>query len=175
MTNTTKIYVAVTACILILAYGCSGTIVPLKGSYSDNTVVLNSAKPVDSVWSILQKLFLENGLPIKKIDKKNGLLLTEKIPANATYSFEDTSGNLQQAKAWVVLRKSIVNKKEWQLKTIYGEWSIDVVEDGPGKTRVEINPIVLCTYFPNGVTSMESQGQSTGRMEALLEPLLATR
>ena len=154
---------------IILAYGCNPVLVPLKGKYSDRAFEITTTQSIDSVWSKLTDIFTTNGLPIKSIEKKKGTVLTVKQPINSLYTFEGKDGQLEHPQAWVVLTKVFNKKKEWKPRDIYGQWSIQITETEKAITTIKIDPIVICTYFPNTFTTMESRGQSTGQLEELLE------
>ena len=155
----------------IICYGCNPTMIPLKSKYNDTLVVFTSTKPVDSIWSNLAGIFNANGLPVQNIDKKKGIILTKKIPINWVYTYEDKDGQLVQDRAWIVLKRVFNKNKEWKATDIYGKWNIQVSETGNGNTTIKVDPFVMCTYFPNAFTSAEIQGQSTGKLEALIEQL----
>jgi hypothetical protein len=74
--------------------------------------------------------------------------------------------------AWVVLEKEFTKRKVWNPKTIYGQWRIQINEPESGLTRIKIDPLVICTYYPNMFTSMEARGQSTGKLEHLIDSTL---
>ncbi len=164
-----RIYSGIIITAIITAYGCSPVMVPLKGKYSDSPVVFTSTKSIDSIWLNLTKILSTNGLPIKNIEKKKGIILTMKAPINSVYTFEDKDGQLLEPQAWVVLTRVFNKKKEWKPKDIYGQWSIQITETEKGRTTIKVDPIVICTYFPNTFTTMETRGQSTGKLEELLQ------
>jgi hypothetical protein len=167
-----KTFSLVVVCVLVIANGCSPTIVPLKGKYHDKPYEITTTEPIDSVWSNLKDIFTSNGLPIKKIDKNKGLIRAKKIPMNPLYTFEDNNGVLERPEAWVVLMKDFNNGKQWKPKVIYGEWSIHVTETQPGNITIKVDPVVICNYYPNSFTKVESPGRSTGKFEELLEDYL---
>ena len=169
MRNATSIYSCIMIAAMTTGYSCNPTMVPLKGKYSESPVVLTSTKSIDSIWSNLTEIFTKNGLPIKNIEKKKGILLTNKTPINSVYTFEDKDGQLMNPQAWVVLTKAFNKKKEWKPKDIYGQWNIQITETEKGTRAIKIDPIVICTYFPNTFTEMETRGQSTGKLEELLD------
>ncbi len=152
--------------------GCNPELILLKGSYVAAPTEINSSKPADSVWSNLKVLFDSHGLSIKKVDKETGLVKTRKGKFSSVYSFENDEGHLVEPQAWVVIHKTIVNKKLWYPHDIWSLWSIRVTEAGKG-TTVTISPTVTCKYYPNPFTSMETQGQSTGTFEELFKKTLS--
>ena len=172
MRNSSRFFCTIIVSTFIIAFGCKPVKVPLKGKYSNNKVEITSTKSIDSAWSNLTKIFTTNGLPINNVDKKKGIILTAKCPINSVYTFEDKDGQLLQPQAWVVLSKVFNKKKGWQPKNIYGQWSIQITESDKGITTIKIDSIVICTYFPNTFTKMETSGQSTGKMEELLKQSL---
>lgn len=167
-----KKFFLILICIAVIAVSCNLSTVPIKGKYREKPSEITTTKPIDSVWSNLNDIFTKNGLPIKKIDKNMGVIRTKKIPMNSIYTFEDSNGQLEQPQAWVVLMKDFNNEKQWTPKIIYGQWNIQITETGKGKTTIKIDPVVICTYYPNSFTKMETPGQSTGKLEGLLEGYL---
>jgi hypothetical protein len=168
----TKVFSFITICLVVIGFGCTPTSVLLKGTYPSRPYEITTTKPIDSVWADLSDIFTKNGLPIKKIDKTNGLLRTKKIPINSTYTFEDNNGNLEQPEAWVVLTKEFVKEKQWKPKIIFAQWNVQITQAEGSKTFLKIDPIVITTYYPNTFTKMEARGQSTGKLESLLEGYL---
>ena len=150
--------------VLIMVVGCNPALVPLKGNYVDSPLELTSAKSIDATWLMITDLFAANGLVVESIDKKKGLIITTKTPFISPYTFENKDGQLKESQAWVVLQKVLVNKKEWIPKKIYSQWNIQVTESGKG-TRVKVDPVVICTYYPNIFTSVQVRSQSTGGLE----------
>ena len=169
MRNITNLFFGLIICSTIIVNGCSPVEVPLKSTYSDHITEITSTKSIDSIWLNLSEIFMKNGLPIKYIDKKKGLIRTQKMRINAAYTFEDTEGRLQHPGAWVVLTKVFNRKKLWNPKNIYGQWTIQIAEITKGNATIRIDPIVICTYHPNMFTTMESRGQSTDKLEELLK------
>jgi len=163
--------VVILALILI---GCTPNTVPLKGKYTDNPTEFTSTKSSDSLWSTIRQIFSEKGLVIRKIDTEKGLIVTNKTPFISVYTQEDKDGKLVEPQAWVVLQKDFTKKKVWNPKTIYSEWTIQINEMGSGVTKIKIDPIVICTYYPNMFTSMEARGQSTGKLESLIDSTLVS-
>jgi len=158
--------------IVILVNGCTPDSVPLKGKYIDNPIEFTSTKTSDSLWLTIRQIFSEKGLVIKKVDTEKGLVVTKKTPFISVYTHEDKDGKLIEPQAWVVLQKDFTKKNVWNPKTIYGEWRIQINETESGVTKIKIDPIVICTYFPNMFTSVESRGQSTGKLENLMDSTL---
>jgi hypothetical protein len=87
---------------------------------------------------------------------------------SSIYTFEDKDGQLEQPQAWVVMPKVFNKEKEWKPGDIIGQWSIQVVESGKGVTTIKIDPSVSCAYYPKSFVRSEVQGQSTGKLEALV-------
>ena len=155
--------------VLIIMNGCTPSEVALKGNYGDNPIEITKNKSTDALWLKVTQLFAENGLVIDKVDKKQGLIVSKKTSFIPVYTFEDKNGQLNSANAWVVLKKLTVHEKEWKPKTIYSQWSIQITETGAGTTSIKIDPIVMCTYYPNMFTKVEIRGQSTGKLEKLIK------
>ena len=158
--------------IAIIINGCTPDSVPLKGKYTDNPIEFSSTKTSDSLWLNIKQIFSENGLVVKKIDTEKGLIVTKKTPFISVYTHEDKDGKLVEPRAWVVLQKDFTKRKVWNPKIIYGEWRIQINETESGVTKIKIDPIVICTYYPNMFTSMEVRGQSTGKLESLIDSTL---
>ena len=151
--------------------GCNPEIIPLKGEYHNTPFEITSTKSIDSSWSILTDLFATHGLLVKNIEKKKGLIISKKTSFIPVYTFEGNDGQLQVPGAWVVLPKVVVNEKQWNPKTIYGQWRIQITESEKG-TIIKIDPVVVCTFFPNRFTSVEALGQSTGKLEELIKSFI---
>ena len=158
--------------IAIIINGCTPDSVPLKGKYIDNPTEFTSAKSSDSLWLDIRQIFSENGLVIKKIDTAKGLIVTKKTPFISVYTQENKDGKLVEPQAWVVLQKDFTKRKEWKPKIIYGKWEIHINEAESGVTKIKIDPIVICTYFPNMFTKVETRGQTTGKLESLIDSTL---
>jgi len=158
--------------IVTIINGCTPDSVPLKGKYIDNPIELTSTKTSDSLWLKIRQIFTEKGLVIKKVDAEKGLIVTTKTSFNSAYTHEDKDGKLVEPQAWVVLQKDFTKRKEWNPKTIYSEWKIQINETEGGVTIIKIDPLVICTYYPNMFTSMEVRGQSTGKLENLIDSTL---
>jgi hypothetical protein len=161
--------------IVLIINGCTPDSVPLKGKYVDNPIEFTSTKTSDSLWLNIRQIFSEKGLVIKKIDTKEGLIVAKKTPFISVYTQEDNDGKLVKPHAWVVLQKEFTKKKVWNPKIIHGEWRIQINETESGVTKIKIDPIVICTYYPNMFTSMESRGQSTGKLENLIDSTLVNK
>ncbi|MBV4360394.1 hypothetical protein [Pinibacter aurantiacus] len=164
-----KIHLLVVIVSLVIIGACSSNIVLLKGKYSETPVEITSTKQVDSIWSTITQLFNEKGLTIKKLEKEKGLIVSTKsssfIPA---YTFEDNDGKLIEPQAWIVVRQTFINGKKWVPHNVFCQWNIQVTEVGKGLATIKVDPVVIYTWYPNMFTSMEDQGQSTGKLEELL-------
>ena len=158
--------------IVIIINGCTPDSVPLKGKYTDTPIEFTSTKTSDSLWLNIRQIFSEKGLVIKKIDTKEGLIVTKKTPFISVYTQEDKDGKLEEPRAWVVLQKDFTKRKVWKPKRIYGEWTIQINETESGVTKIKIDPLVICTYYPNMFTSMKAKGQSTGKLKSLIDSTL---
>jgi hypothetical protein len=158
--------------IVTVVNGCTPDSIPLKGKYLDNPIEFTSTKSSDSLWLNIRQIFSEKGLVIKEIDTEKGLIVTKKTPFISVYTQEDKDGKLVEPDAWVVLEKEFTKRKVWNPKTIYGQWRIQINEPESGLTRIKIDPLVICTYYPNMFTSMEARGQSTGKLEHLIDSTL---
>ncbi|MES1218056.1 MAG: hypothetical protein ABUT20_21295 [Bacteroidota bacterium] len=173
MKNSKNLYAFLALLIFILINSCTPTSVPFKGKYEESTIEIISTKTTDSAWLIIAELFDQEGLKIKTVDRKKGMITTAKSVFTSVYTFEDSNGVLINPQAWVVLQKDSVNKKEWMPKQIYGRWHIQIASDGNGFSSIKIDPIIICTYYPNDVTSVETRGQSTGKLEYLIKKSLS--
>jgi len=154
--------------------GCNINSIPFKGKYADSPVEITSTKPIDSIWLNITQLFAGKGLSIKKLKKEKGLIVSTKSSNNPAYTFEDKDGQLIEPEAWIVLEEEWVNKKKWNPKKIFCQWNIQITETGKGLSMIKVDPIVWCTYYPNMFTNVEQRGQSTGKLEKLLERSLGT-
>ena len=63
-------------------------------------------------------------------------------------------------------------QKRMESKGNLGKWSIQISETEKGTTTIKVDPIVICTYYPNMMTSVETRGQSTGKLEELIKSSL---
>lgn len=147
---------------------CTPELIPIKGKYNDSASEITLIQQADSVWLNLTALLTRHGLLVKKIDKVKGLLTSKESAFIAVYTFEDDNGQLIQPQAWVVLNKAIVKGKQWYPKAINSQWNIQVNETKEG-TLIKIDPVVMCTYYPNMFTRMEDRGKSTGKLEELIK------
>lgn len=168
-----KIYLFAVIPVITILDGCNPSVIPLKGNYAESSVEIVSTRSVDSTWLTITQLFSEKGLSIKKIDKWKGLITSTKSSFIPVYTFEYKNGSLVQPEAWIVLKEIFVNKKKWNPKDIFCKWNIQITGTGKGISTIKIDPIVICTYYPNRFTSMEEQGQSTGKLEELLRRALS--
>jgi hypothetical protein len=142
--------------------------IPLKGQYATSTTEVTANVSIDSVWAHINRLFTTHGLPIKKTDKNTSIITTKETAFHPLYTFENDAGQLQEAQAWIALRKTFVGKKQWIPKSIYSQWHIQLNEKGNGTTSIKVDPMVLCTYYPNAFVKSETHGQSTGKLEELI-------
>ena len=175
MRSNSKTYSVAIIIALIIINGCNPDMIPLKGKYPTIPLEITSTKSIDSTWLELTDLFAKKGLLLKNIEKKKGLIVSKKTSFIPVYTFEDKDGDLKEPEAWVVLPITIVNEKQWNPKTIYGQWSVQITGAENGTTIIKVDPIVVCTYFPNMVTSVETRGQSTGKLEELIKSSLMSR
>ena len=169
MRNFNKIYALAAFIAIIIINGCTPGMISLKGNYSNSPVEITSNKSSDTLWLKITQLFAEKGLVIDRVDKKKGLIVSKKTSFIPVYTFENKDGQLNDLGAWVVLKKIIANKKEWNPKTIYSQWSIQMTETGTGTTTLKIDPVVICTYYTNMFTEVEVRAQSTGKLEELIK------
>jgi hypothetical protein len=170
MKRRTLIFAILSAVITL--YGCTPETVPLKGNYPTSQIELHSAKSPDSIWVSITELLTRNGLRVKSIDRNRGLIVSRKTSFIRVYTLEDVNGQLQNQEAWVVLPRTVANEKEWKPKTIYGKWSVHITEMENGTTKTKVDPVVVCTFYPNMFTSVEVRGRSTGKLEALIKHLI---
>ena len=151
---------------------CVPDSMPLKGTYDTLTLEITTTKSVDQTWSTITDLFTTQGLGIEAIDKEKGLITSKKTPFIATYTFENQNGQLQVPEALVVLRRAARNEEQkWIPKSIYSKWSVQITAGAKG-TVIKIDPVVMCTYYPNTFTSVETHEQSTGKLEAKIRTAL---
>lgn len=168
MRNYSKQFSIVIVLATSIITACNPVSIPLKGKYESNPIEISSTQSIDSAWSRIASLFAAQGLAIKSLDKQKGLLISTKTSFISAYSFEHSNGELDKTQAWVVLQKVFVKEKQWYPKSIYSQWTIQVDETKDG-TLIKIDPLVICTYYPNMFTRMEDRGQSTGRFEELIK------
>jgi hypothetical protein len=159
--------------VYIFINACNPVIVPLKGQYATSTKETFSSLSNDSIWSNIEHLFITHGLPVTKVDKTNEIITTRKTAFIPIYTFENENGQLQEPDAWVVLPKTSVKEKQWKPKSIYSQWHIQLTDLGSGTTSIKVDPVIVCTYYPNSFGRVETSGQSTGKLEELLRSSLA--
>jgi hypothetical protein len=158
----------------ILIHGCNPILVPLKGEYVTSPKETVSALSTDSIWTHIEHLFRTHGLAVKKVDKTQGIITTRKTAFIPLYTFENETGQLEEAQAWVALPKVLVKEKQSKPKSIYSQWHVQFAELGNGITSIKVDSTVLCTYYPNSFVKMETHGQSTGKLEELLRSTLVS-
>ena len=154
--------------LIVSMNGCNPNSIPIKGKYVDTPSEITLTKSADSIWLKITDLFVAKGLRVKSIDKNKGQIITTKTSFISAYTFEGEDGQLEEPQAWVVLPKVFLKKNQWVPKKIYSQWSIKISGMTRGRTMVKVDPIVICTYYPNGITSVETRGQSTGTLETLI-------
>lgn len=169
MKNYNSVYLFSFIIAIIIINSCSPVIIPLKGQYPTSPSEITSTKSIDATWSNITDLFTTAGLTVKNIDKTKGLITSSQTAFIPVYSFEDKDGHLINPQAWVVLPITVANKNEWKPKTIYSRWSIEVAETEKGTTVIKVDPVVICTYWPDMFTSAEIHSKSTGKLEQLLK------
>ena len=167
-----KPYSSTVIIAIIIISGCNPNMIPLKGNYVASPIEFTSAQSSDSLWLHITQIFAEKGLGVKKVDKMKGLIVSKKTPFISVYSFEDTVGALKEPQAWVVLQKVFIKTKLWNPKTIYGKWSIQISDAEADIKTIKIDSIVICTYSPNIFATVETRGQTTGRLEKLIDSTL---
>ena len=154
--------------------------VALKGNYSDKPFEVVSDKQFDQVWSNIIDLFATKGLSIKLIDKSSGLIISEKTSFISDYTFENSTGGLENPNASIVIEKKIVTGYNQSLKPekITGEWNIRIKENNTGKIGVNVNLTNIdATSFIAGSQYSPAQnlmfiGKSTGKFEELITGLI---
>jgi hypothetical protein len=73
----------------------------LKGNYPTNYTVV-SDRPADQIWDDLINYCAGNGIKIKVLDRKSGLIVSEWYKV-APFTFEDKNGNPEIANAKVII------------------------------------------------------------------------
>ena len=147
--------------------------VPLKGSYPANAIEISSSLSTDSIWSQVEQLFSAHGLSIKEVDRSKGIITTRKTDFIPAYTFENETGQMQEAQAWIVLPKTIVKDKQWKVESIYSQWHLQLSSSPEGITSIKVEPKIECTYYASSFVRNETYGQSTGKFEELLKSSLA--
>lgn len=124
----------------LLFVGCSGKIVPLKGSYPATPIVYNTEKSFEEVWDKLVDLFAQKGLSIRIIDKSSGLISSGN--AELTVTYEDKKGKIIDPSAIIVV-PSLKNSADMTYgpvsglhfdyklnkyvpNMVYGDWNVRV-------------------------------------------------
>jgi hypothetical protein len=161
-------FLAVIIGAVIIFGGCNPVLIPFKGQYSASPLEITSAKSVDSIWLDINRLFTEKGLPIKKIEKEKGMIVSTKTSFMPAYTFEDANGKLIEPEAWIVLEETYLKKKKWNPKKIFCQWNIQITQLRSGISAIKVDPVVMCTWYPNMFATMQQHCQSTGKLEELL-------
>jgi hypothetical protein len=65
--------------LVFLIISCNNKVIPLKNSYQSTAYESSTALDKDETWSALIDLFTTNGLPIKTIDKADGVITTDYV------------------------------------------------------------------------------------------------
>jgi len=138
------IYLLVSIAIL----SCSTTKqLTLKGNYLAEPFTFTSPKSKQQVWDNVVSIVAQTGMKFSRLDKDNGLLVSEEYSFAGAITTEDINGNLLDTSAWIV-----VNSKYWKVtkeyehpKAITGVLTVHLKESSGG-TLGNINLTNLKVY-----------------------------
>jgi len=126
---------------------CATKIIPIKGSYPSQPIIVTSDKSVSEVWDRLIDLFAQNGLSIKLIDKSSGLIISDNSAITATWEKKDMT--LYHPDAYIVTSKYFngkayaevgitqlaSNKADLKNPSVCrGEWNVRIKPAGSGSS-----------------------------------------
>ena len=170
-------------CIPFLLSSCSVKVLPIKGSYPTQPIIVTSDKPVGEIWDRLIDLFAQNGLSIKLIDKSSGLIISDNSAITATWENKDLT--LHHPNAYIVTAKYfdgnahaeagvtqlVTNKASLKKPSICrGEWNVRIKASGTG-TLINVNLVNVKYEDFDGkgmVLKNLTYFRSTGKFEKLI-------
>ena len=160
--------------IVILSLSCNPILYPMPGMNYDNISNIKSAEPLDSAWSIINRILVSNGFVIKEADKMTGTITTDKYDFSKRFSFVK-DGKPIDSIAWVAL-SYVTNKGGFGHSTfhVYAHWTVQIKASGAGSLiRIDMSKVdasavkpAKSTFHPDQTYSFN--GQSTGVFEKIL-------
>lgn len=140
--------------------GCMSTkLIPIKGTYPETPIIINSTKTFDQAWDKLIDIFAQKGLSIKIIDRSSGLIISTK--SELTTTAEDVNGIPFDKTAFIVVPTVVQFGKKVPVTgtssgayavakiayPAYGDWNVRIKSNGTGCTiNVNINNISYNAY-----------------------------
>ncbi|MEJ7739596.1 MAG: hypothetical protein WKF97_19400 [Chitinophagaceae bacterium] len=156
--------------------GCAYKITPLKGLYSDKPFEIVSDKSKDRVWDKLIDFFAQKGLSIKIIDRRSGLIISDK--SALTWTFEDSKGKLINPSAWIVIEKTVDPGPNKVIKpsSVAGDWNVRIKDLPNNKTVINVNLVNIRAKRESvskyGISEYEIKALSTGNFEKLISDII---
>ena len=136
---------------------------PLKGKYpTDYTIV--SEKSSDEIWNSIIAYCSKNGIQIKLMDRKSGLIISKPYKL-ATYTFENHDGTPQKNTADIILGCETVGAfiADCQTPTIIWTSIIFKLNDVNSKTSITVRLSDLKAWYSEWKYLKETK--STGYLE----------
>ncbi|PZX61942.1 outer membrane protein assembly factor BamC [Hydrotalea sandarakina] len=170
--------------LVFLIIGCNNKVIPLKNSYQSTAYEFSTALDKDETWSALIDLFTTKGLPIKTIDKADGVITTDYVSFLNSYTWENKDGSLINPNAFVVCSKfrgPFTLTTSFTPTTLTGQWLVRIKQVS-GKTVVNIKLANAKGTIGSGdinsqgdltsVTPYDLQVESTGIFEKSVQDKL---
>lgn len=144
---------------------CRTAFIPLKGDYPIDYVV-NFDKPAEEVITDIIDYCIENNIPLKTIDRKSGLIMSEPYKIKS-YTFENTDGKPKDSNAITILGREGDGPKSaiddpYDPKDIYAD-IVFIVKEEDNKTSMSIRLANMVAYFYSDWCMKEVK--STGFLE----------
>ena len=114
---------------------CNPKAIPLRGNYPESPVSSIVTLPADSVISRIVSYFDQHNMPIRSLDRKIGLIVSEDVPM--TWTYEDKEGHLLKPESFVVIPHTVYSgsNKAIPPRNIVGEWNIRIID---GKISISL-------------------------------------
>lgn len=175
---------------LVFFTGCVSTkVIPIKGTYPETPIIINSTKTFDQAWDKLIDIFAQKGLSIRIIDRSSGLIISDKSELSTTY--ENETGKPVDETAFIVVSSVIQYGKKVpvtgtssgayaQTKVAYparGDWNVRIKSNAGGGCSINVN-ITNITYNAYDLTEKRYRDmnlaayKSTGVFENLIASMI---
>lgn len=167
--------------LVFLIVGCNNKIIPLKNSYQASAYEFATSQDKDETWNTLIDLFTVKGLPIKTINKADGVITTDYISFLNSYTWENKDGSLTNPNAFVVCSKfrgPFTLATSLTPTTLTGQWLVRI-KRASDKTVVTIKLANVIGKIGSGdinsqgdftsITTHDLQVESTGIFEKSVE------
>lgn len=170
--------------LVFLIVSCDNKIIPLKNSYQATAYEFTTSQDKDETWNTLIDLFTVKGLPIKTINKADGVITTDYISFLNSYSWENKDGSLTNPNAFVVCSKfrgPFTFATSFSPTTLTGQWLVRI-KQASDKTFVTVKLANVKGKIGSGdinsngdvtsLTTYDLQVESTGIFEKIVETKL---